>query len=41
MTGPGDIDPAEECSAALILGIRRGRLAAEELVRSLDLDSIR
>lgn len=35
MTEPGDIDPAVECSAALTLGARRGRLAAEALERSL------
>jgi hypothetical protein len=35
MTEPGDIEPAVECSAALTLGARRGRLAAEALVRSL------
>jgi hypothetical protein len=35
ITEPGERDPAVECNAALILGARRGRLAAEALVRSL------
>ena len=34
MTDPGDIEPAVECSAALTLGARRGRLAADALERS-------
>jgi hypothetical protein len=35
ITEPGEIEPAVECNAALTLGARRGRLAAEALDLSL------
>jgi hypothetical protein len=40
MTEPGDSDPAVECRCDLMLGMRRGRLAAEALERSLPSESI-